>query len=149
VTVGANSECALDAHGEIECWAGPDAETSLPRGPFRQIALFDADMGGCGLHAAGDIVCWLSDLTPDDGQYLAIAVEDRSLCAIDIDGALHCWGDDISSPPAGTFMQVAMAGSYACALDDAGAIQCWSDRELDPHLYPPDSLCVEPASGPW
>jgi hypothetical protein len=148
VAIGRSSACALDVRGEIACWSGRNAETPLPKGPFRQIALFEDDAGGCGLHAAGDIACWLADFTPEAGHYVSIASGGLGLCAIDGDGALHCWGPHVSNPPAGTFSQVAVAGRYACALDSDGGLQCWSDEELDPHLYPPDSLCVKPAAPP-
>lgn len=58
-----------------------------------------------------------------------IAAGDFVTCAIDMDGAVHCWGKDVAGStfePDGTFVQISASDAYStCAISSEGDVQCW------------------------
>ncbi len=69
----------------------------------------------------------------------SIGVGDSYSCAIKIDGALACWGDDSrgqTDAPSGTFTQVSTSDTHACAIKTGGSVVCWG-AYVDETLTPP------------
>jgi hypothetical protein len=65
-------------------------------------------------------------------------------CAVSSDGALHCWGRDISGEVSGPnsinsvgFTQVAAGAGHTCALRD-GRLMCWGTDEWDGEVTGPN-----------
>ena len=62
------------------------------------------------------------------GQYTALSVGAAHACAIDVAGAISCWGDDSSgqsTPQAGPFIAVSAGQTHTCAIQTDGSLQCW------------------------
>ena len=62
-----------------------------------------------------------------------LAAGGQHSCALDVQGAITCWGDDardqVSDAPTTTGWTTLSAGStYNCALDAQGAITCWGSN---------------------
>jgi alpha-tubulin suppressor-like RCC1 family protein len=77
------------------------------------------------------------------GSILSISVGFSHACAVRVDGALFCWGDDtdgdlgidstyVTTAPAQVplshVVQVAAGGSHTCALVRTGVVYCWGDN---------------------
>jgi len=58
-----------------------------------------------------------------------ISAGEFTTCALDIDGAVHCWGKDVAGStfePDGNFVQISSSDSYAtCAVESSGNVLCW------------------------
>jgi alpha-tubulin suppressor-like RCC1 family protein len=64
------------------------------------------------------------------GPWLDLESGDAATCAIDMDGALTCWGDSLASnAPDGLFLDVAMGLDWACGLLKDGTPQCWGNDD--------------------
>lgn len=65
--------------------------------------------------------------TPPAGSFVDVATMGCYACAVDVDGALSCWGcvDALPDPPTGTFSQVTVGGDIACAVRTDGTLACW------------------------
>ncbi len=78
-----------------------------------------------------------SGVTEDTGDpvpvdVVQVATGGLAACALDVDGAAHCWGRDVSgeaTPPAGVFSQISGGGQYFCGLELDGALRCWGDTD--------------------
>jgi alpha-tubulin suppressor-like RCC1 family protein len=76
--------------------------------------------------------------TPPSGNFVDISCGNRSTCAIDVNGKIHCFGKHyvsnrfVTSPPNGTFVEVHVGpGTQACAVSSIGEIHCWGLEEFD------------------
>jgi len=68
--------------------------------------------------------------TLPDGDFVAISVGGFHACAVDVDGALACFGDDTAgqaTPPSGAWTAVAAGLMHTCAITAEGALRCWGD----------------------
>jgi hypothetical protein len=78
-------------------------------------------------------------------RWSQVSLSYRQACALDTEGAIHCWGDDIGaydwlggilSPPSGTFSSISITDHHACAIEAAtNEVTCWGDcveSECDP-----------------
>ncbi|MYH68317.1 MAG: hypothetical protein F4152_07175, partial [Dehalococcoidia bacterium] len=77
----------------------------------------------CGLYSDDD-----QDIQEEalPGRYLAISTRGSHTCAIDIEGELVCWGDDLDQqPPPGRYKAVNAGRDHACALTEGGEAVCW------------------------
>ena len=66
------------------------------------------------------------------GQFITFDVNYAFGCAIDVDGALHCWGANPSgqaSPPSGSYNQVSTGDYHACALGTDKSVRCWGNND--------------------
>jgi alpha-tubulin suppressor-like RCC1 family protein len=125
VTGGSDHQCALAADGAAWCW-GSD---------------FFSTLGDGG--AAEDS----SEPVPVAGPqtFRAIAAGSFHTCGIDIAGAMHCWGNNMSgqlgngtvalapSPVPVTsaiaWTELAVGGDHSCGLNASGAMRCWGSNE--------------------
>ncbi len=82
--------CALTTDGEAKCWGVFGPETSLPPGPFVEIAV--GYWHSCALTADGEAVCWHGPEAPV-GRYTTISASYERVCAVTVEGAVVCWGD--------------------------------------------------------
>ncbi|MDP2308172.1 MAG: RCC1 domain-containing protein [Pseudomonadota bacterium] len=65
---------------------------------------------------------------PDGGNYVMVANLHCHSCALDVDGAISCWGDGDpqSYVPAEAFVQVTAGYGHACGITaDREHIRCW------------------------
>jgi alpha-tubulin suppressor-like RCC1 family protein len=178
VAAGGEYVCGLTRSGGLRCWSWPeDVErgASAPSATLGWTSLTVGTRHACALDAAGRAHCWGSDadaalgigrnahnkydevpVTPvlGDHRFHSIATGAVRTCAIDGDGALHCWGrvpegaaDDRcldSNRIAGTndcttrpvlvhprmqFRAVTVGASHQCGLSTAGAALCWGANE--------------------
>jgi len=130
--------CLIDAAGAIGC-SGETGHgiTEPPEGRFSQLAL-ELDYA-CAVRADdASIVCWgtpvedVGQLDPPAGPFASVDVGATVACALGLDGAIACWGEDpdgLASPPSGAFFELDVAGSSGCAVDQRGEVVCWGRGE--------------------
>ena len=65
---------------------------------------------------------------PTEGQFKAVSVGEKHVCALTILGEIQCWGADFTGPTIyGTFSEISSGNAFSCALeDDTFVIQCWT-----------------------
>ncbi|MYF33109.1 MAG: hypothetical protein F4033_14080 [Acidimicrobiaceae bacterium] len=90
----------------------------------------------------GSIDCWgrLHDGQIPAGRFSAIAVGRRHSCAVQVQGAIACWGANWSgqaAAPDGRFSAVAVGLSHSCAVRIDAAIVCWGSNGLGQAEAPP------------
>ncbi|MCB9762224.1 MAG: hypothetical protein H6739_20660 [Alphaproteobacteria bacterium] len=73
--------------------------------------------------------------------------DDDNACALDSNGAVHCWGDDdfgevSDAPTSHGFVQLSVGGSHACAVDQDDVVHCWG-RDTDNESYPPTAAIAQ------
>ncbi len=116
--------CAVRAGGELWCW-GLDFEGSpTPRLPTRVgdwADWEDVDVGSgfvCGLRRGGELWClgenaagqlgvgdtarrdeFVRVAVTEDERYAELSLDRASTCALDADGGLRCWGNDLAGVP--------------------------------------------------
>ena len=117
--------CAISNLGQVSCWGARDV----------------GQLGDGTSQAAPTpvAVVWSSDGAP-----AALALGDRSSCAIDENGHLHCWGDDsqgqlggggqidrpapVYVPTIGTTpAQLSLGRDHGCFRSTAGTIACFGE----------------------
>jgi alpha-tubulin suppressor-like RCC1 family protein len=151
-------DCALLAHGTIECW-GDDGITN---------AVQAAASGGhvCAVLATGQVDCWgrndagqlgngtrISSALPvrvkgiTNARAVAVAARGYS-CAVLRSGRVECWGHNdkgqlgIGRPSNGSLVPVRAIGltsavsistgaGHACSLLSSGAADCWGYDDYD------------------
>lgn len=76
--------------------------------------------------------------TPPSGNFVDVSCGNKSTCAIDVNGKIHCFGKHFDSdrfgmgPPNGTFVEVHVGpGTQACAVSSIGEIHCWGAEEFE------------------
>lgn len=92
----------------------------------------------CVLKSDASVACWGFDY----GHPPAASLKAKSLsagayhtCAVDLAGALHCWGQDannIYAVPSGPFTSVRSSGGGSCALRENGLPECWGTAPKPP-----------------
>jgi hypothetical protein len=136
--------CAVSTAGEASCVDIRTGNRTLTlAGMFERVSASTA--GACGVNERAAIVCnWLVPRSerPPEGKFRD--VDAGTLCAIDVSGALVCWGAGrIEHVAKGPWRQVTSGktnNSSACALDSTGGPWCWSTAQ------PAASLARAPAS---
>lgn len=100
IAAGSNTSCAINAYGIVNCWGelAYEVETVFDGDTWIDIDV-DNDGQACGIRSTGDIVCqpapYVDDLTPPaGGGFVQISVGHTHACALDIEGAITCWGTD-------------------------------------------------------
>lgn len=70
----------------------------------------------------------------DDGARTLSAGRDHT-CAVDVDGAVVCWGWnglEQASPPTGSFKSVSAGSTYSCGVRTNGTVACWGAEDVPP-----------------
>jgi alpha-tubulin suppressor-like RCC1 family protein len=152
-----------NAEGQIGQDDPPPFSTPLPPtevGTDRDWALADTGQGHtCGLRGPGDLYCWgrdtvsqlgLGDGSPEQTRtptrvgtqtYVRIHAGQDHTCGIGTDGALYCWGLNMSGNlgtgdriahstptpigPKVDWQQVSLYTFHSCAIDSAQHLFCW------------------------
>jgi alpha-tubulin suppressor-like RCC1 family protein len=169
VTIRGAAKCWGD-NTDGQLGNGSERDSSFPvavRGLSRGVkAIAAADVHTCAIVAKGALKCWgqqtegelgngsystKNKLTPVAVRGLssgvqAVAVGNRSTCAITVRGAVKCWGvatlgngsaaQRASNTPVGVVgfssgaKGITVGWNHACAITGAGAVKCWghSDR---------------------
>lgn len=76
----------------------------------------------------GDATLWGAGEHPPDGVFFTkIALGRRHACGLDVNGAAHCWGEDLEQdpwpdPPAGVWAQIEGFNEATCVIDAAGTL---------------------------
>lgn len=68
----------------------------------------------------------------DWDQVVDVAAGMRHTCVVDVDGRIHCWGDDEfgqTEAPEGRFEKLAAGGEHTCGIDEEGGLVCWGRNE--------------------
>ncbi|MCB9779300.1 MAG: hypothetical protein H6742_12105 [Alphaproteobacteria bacterium] len=137
VALGGHSSCALRADGRVECWG----ETPTVAHDHRILAV--GHVRAASITSVGELSLWGVDpfalpryLAERPWKQVRIHSSesglDEAACAIDMDGALHCWTADVNAdafvdlPDGDGFIDVAPGGLHGCALDGDGAVHCWA-----------------------
>jgi hypothetical protein len=104
----------------------------------------------CTLTTTNEIACWGENdhgvNSPPAGEFVHVAVAEYHGCAIDMAGALHCWGAGIdaveqdcqpptwncgqSLAPTGAFIDVAVGGWSSCGVRADGSLTCWGRTDF-------------------
>ena len=125
LAAGGDTTCALDEDGKAWCW-GADDEGQL------------GDGSGAGSGSATPVA--VADTGGSD--FAQIEVGDRHVCAVSVDAAVWCWGDDASGqlgdgagpadpsqpvevPSFGDVASVSAGGDSTCAVLETGPLYCW------------------------
>ena len=150
--------CLLDSQGAVACWGLSFG--NVPRlivdGPARELAVLAGTVASA---AASSLVCIIDSdarvrCIDAIGAVLEPGIEDATRlcagpahgCAVTIDGAVQCWGDnavgqlgdgtltsrDFAAPVLGSadFLDVACGEFATCALRADGSASCWG-ADLD------------------
>ena len=176
VTAGYAHSCALTPAGVAYCWGGntwgtlgDGSRTSTQRpvaaaGAHRYAGIESGAAHTCGVTDTGQIYCWgLNDegqagddwtnrgleeprRLPGSQFWVEVSAGHDHSCALTSDGAVWCWGDNITGQLAGgddidrSFQPVrvasnvsfsaVVAGYYqSCALADSGQMYCWGRND--------------------
>jgi hypothetical protein len=151
-----SATCGITVSGGVDCLHAGLGGTELPEGSdFVQVELaggWPAPMG-CALRASGEAVCFAPE---GASQLLVEGVPDVELtqlagrdflvegqmCALDVDGYVHCWGDVQESPPEDeVFVDLDGGDGDFCGLRADGSVRCWEAFG--------SSYLEEPPEGAW
>ena len=169
ISVGTHS-CGVRPDGEVQCWGDNSTGQSTPPtgATFKQVSVGSAF--SCGITTSNAIDCWGMDpamvnfvnpfilngpqtMTPPPhefvdhptaGTYLMVSSGDTHSCAIDIAGAITCWGLDtvmqVSDAPTtgGPFTHLSAGSRHTCAVGSGGVVTCWGADEQG-QASPPSS----------
>ncbi len=123
--------CGVRSDDSVVCWGYEDGLYDAPRwlGPL-EAASVDARRG-CGIETGGALVCWVHNtkartvVGSGEFEFSAFGGGPVGTCALDVAGAVHCWGYYLDEPPDGEFVDVAVGGGHACAIAGDGTVKCW------------------------
>ena len=175
IDAGSNFLCAMLSDGSIKCQgdnskgqSGTVTSSAQPIGPHYPSGFTRVATGGettCTIDRsapelfAGNLRCW-GELIPigvEDTLFTDVAVGNVSACAVNVDGAVRCWGSnsagqlgDGSNRSATTPTVVSGFGLYKakniaagyrhfCASTTDGLVFCWGDDSRQQLGYAPDS----------
>lgn len=168
VAMGVNATCGVTEEGELHCWGegieGLEATSDVPRrigdrSDWELVAGTNSHF--CAVSRAGEIRCsgryrvgtatahesFAFEDTIDVPPILSVAVGHRSVCAIDVDAQVWCWGErrllatgEAGDDEAGPVhvdgieaTQIGIAGSTTCAAsfrDAEPGLWCWGSGEV-------------------
>ena len=134
IGVGSIATCALDTDGLVACW-GYGREGQMGDGLGNNLNPFPVAVSTAGVLA---------------GKFIShISVGDSSVCAIDSDGELYCWGLNSSGQLGdATFVSarepvlvnksgiitsqlpstISTGGTFGCTVTVDGRLSCWGDE---------------------
>lgn len=124
---GWGSTCGLDEEGGAFCWRGHGNEPQEVPGGLR----FKDLNGPCGLTVGGDLYCWSWSVRPETGTWRLTdpiqfsfgltleSLDQRSVCALDQAGEIHCWQDELTyyTKGQGDLRFKAISGSHGLTVD--------------------------------
>ncbi len=139
---GHDHTCGLLIDQTIRCW-GKNTFTeynSLASVKFTQIS------ESCGIRSDGRIEClmWdtLSDTIQSDERFSSIALSLDSLCGLDLENNIRCWGNT-GHLPFNDFVSLKGGINRLCGTTDKGTFECW------PRSYPPLPGSFEYIDSSW
>ncbi len=155
--VSRQQHCAIESETSgVVCWgySGP-APPSLDGSLGGASAISIGEHAFCAIEEdSSDLNCWNDRFAPVE-KVRAVSSGFYHGCAIDLDGAVFCWGDEDVTPPAsvdgteGRAFAIGSAGAYlsdlrqeyySCAIQDpTDAVVCWGQAERG-QLEPPPGL---------
>lgn len=137
VVAVAQTSCYLDpTEGDALRCAGAGLGTAplerLPQGAVQRFALKADGRAGLALMPGGELVEFaleegeLLGVAPDPAlRFVDVAYGRNNACAVDTEGAIHCWGSSQTPPSSDQpFVQIALNNVAMCALDRAGQVRC-------------------------
>ena len=144
VDEGGLAYCAIRATGHLVCWArdpydiGLNLPASLlhpPTGTFTAVSAGGFNTA-CAIQSDGRVDCWGADYagmaTPPNGEFIAIAAGEASVCGIRANKTIACWGLPEGVPPSGTFTTLAAGQGVYCAIRTDQTAVCWGNPEIAP-----------------
>lgn len=138
VTAGYSHSCGLEVDGDVHCW-----------GSSREGQVGSVDLDACADPVLDGPDCALTPRrVQTDIAMRAVSAGGAHTCALAVDGAPYCWGDNEQSQlgagipigPCGlsdscsrtpvsvqalTYASISAGGSHTCALREDGTAQCW------------------------
>ena len=178
LSMAENRGCGLATDSSAVCWDWPEVQEkgyTTPTDTMKWVVLAVAKAHACAVDASGRAWCWGNDAdgalgTSDphhrkfdesppapvagDHRFRSIAVSTTRSCAIELNGAMYCWGyvpevpqhdrcldsnglSDMqhctASPvlvhPGTQFRLVALGENHQCAIAATGAAYCWGAND--------------------
>ena len=124
--------CGLTLEGQVSCSSRSKyRDLALEDGPFVQIGV--EHRGVCGLREDGSVSCSKA-IEMGDSPVTGIKSITRSgssICGIDNEGMIHCWGylgRSDPMPPPGIYLAAAPGFGRFCAILADRTVQCWGER---------------------
>lgn len=85
-----------------------------------------------------------------EGKFISVTSGVTHLCAIDIDGKLHCWGNNLfgqCSPPEGKFVMISCGNEHSVAIDVYGKLHYWGLVPNGQHKTVPEGKFISVKCG--
>ncbi len=143
LTVDIEDSAGGTNQASITIETGPEVAPSLP---YRAISAgWDHT---CGLRDDRSVVCWGTESTSPEGEFVQIGAGEGCSCGVKTDGTLACWGATCAaSPPSGQFEEASAGNFFACALSIDGSIACWGSNCTGGRCTPPGGRYTQVSSG--
>ena len=136
VSTGRDHTCALTRDGRAFCWGSNDAGQLLAHDGGPEVCQVVSSVAPRACAAAPVAVL-------PNVRFLAISSGGTHTCAIAVDRAMSCWGDNGSgqlgdaAPPRGLvrvpgslgFASVSAGSTHTCAVRTDGALLCWGRND--------------------
>lgn len=175
VAAGWKHTCAVDGSGQAWCWgfndlqqlgngtADPSASPVMVSGLSDATAIACGDAHSCAIRADKTVWCWGLNVDGQLGHGMlnvdsavpvqvaglagatSIAASFATSCATTMDGAAHCWGENLSGQlgPAGSgdasdvpvaitgvsgAVQIAAGDGHSCVVTSGNEVWCWGEN---------------------
>jgi len=136
ISAGSNHVCGVRSNGLLECWGSALTWSEQPPGGIA-LEVSAGEEFSCARMQDSSIQCWnfpTSEPAPLGTGWSHLAAGSAHACAIDVAGAVSCWGDDgagqgMSGVPVGVgFSQISAGASHTCGVESGtGFAHCWGD----------------------
>lgn len=160
IATGLTNTCAVTTGGGVKCWGDGLSITDVSGLTSGVQAIAAANRTSCALTTGGGVKCWGQNYSGSVGNgswaaqstpvqvtglssgVQAISAGARFICALMIDGAAKCWGNNESSQLGNVYYlttrnspidvtgltgaaQIAAGNRHTCAVTIGGGIKCW------------------------
>ncbi|WP_419943769.1 S8 family serine peptidase [Candidatus Poriferisodalis sp.] len=169
LSAGARHACGVRDNGAVSCWGLASVVDEVPDVAFRSLSSSPGADFVCGVRVADHAVqCWgdvPAEVTADvvgrrvldtdgatalDGRFEKVAVGDRHVCGVRLNGPVVCWGDNavgqtdspwrVFTVAQANVTEIAAGGEHSCAVSMQTGLLCWG--QILGSRYPPASSAV-------
>lgn len=133
ISSGRSHTCALTVTDKIICWGyGGNGRTSPPGIQPVVLTMSLLNAGNdiyCGTTTTNQVRCWGFNSPKNLGQVLDLSTGRNHACAINLEGAAICWGNNSSNQSDssdGPYTQVSSGDRHTCAIwQENQRVDCW------------------------